>query len=105
MTSGWNAWRAAEMTADRSCPAQRAAAARRDADRKFYAWLFVISGAAAQAGGWVAAFTDVGAVLVIGGPLLSLAGWAIRPTRWTFFAAIAGIALCGWGWMAIFFAL
>lgn len=92
------------MTTDRSGP-DHITATRKDSDRKFYAWLLVISGAFAQAGGWVAAFTEVGALLVIGGPLLSLIGWALRPTRWTLLAAVAGIAVGGWGWMALSFML
>ena len=80
-------------------------AERRAADRRFYATLFLVTGPFFQAGGWIAAFTEVGAVLVFLGPAMSAAGFLLRRNRWTLAFAMAGIALGGWGWMALFIVL
>ena len=50
--------------------------------------------------GWAAAFTMVGAVAIFTGTGMSVLGWLVRPTRWTFGFALLGLFVeLGWIWV------
>lgn len=51
--------------------------------------------------GWAAAFTVVGAGAIFLGMALSTIGWLVRPTRWTFGFALAGLFV-EVGWIIVF---
>jgi len=74
-------------------------------DRAFLAALLLVAGPLLQAGGWAASFTLIGAIFVFGGSAMSLAGFLVRPSLGTLAAAVAGVLLGGWGWMAAFWIL
>ena len=77
---------------------------RRGDDRSFWTILLLVAGPLLQAGGWAAAFTDVGAVFVIAGSLLSLAGFGVTPRPLTLAAALVGLGIGGWAWFALLIA-
>ncbi len=72
-----------------------------DRDRRFWTILALTAGPLLQAGGWLAAFTEIGALFVIAGSAMSLAGFALLPRAVTFAAGLFGLAIGGWGWLAV----
>lgn len=67
-------------------------------DRSFYSMLLLVFGPVVQVGGWLAAFTDIGAAMVIGGALMSVAGGLVYPTPRRILAAGIGV-FAGGGWI------
>lgn len=68
------------------------------ADRSFYSMLLLVFGPVVQFGGWLAAFTGIGAAMVIGGAVMSVAGGLIYPTPKRILAAGIGV-VAGGGWI------
>jgi len=60
--------------------------------------LLLVSGPILQWGGWAAAFTSVGATLIVAGTFASLAGIAVRPGWRSAVAGGASALAGGWGW-------
>jgi len=67
-------------------------------DRSFFSMLLLVFGPVVQFGGWLAAFTDIGAAMVIGGALMSVAGGLVYPTPRRILAAGIGV-FAGGGWI------
>lgn len=67
-------------------------------DRPFYSTLLLAFGPVVQIGGWLAAFTDIGAAMAIGGALMSVAGGLVYPTPRRILAAGIGV-FAGGGWI------
>jgi hypothetical protein len=66
-------------------------------DRRFYGLLLLTFGPLFIAGGWLAAFTLVGAVLIFAGTLMLLAApILLRSIRVV--AVALGLVAAGWGW-------
>jgi hypothetical protein len=73
--------------------------------RTFVSSLFLAFGPLFQLGGWAAAFTDIGAILVFTGTGMSLAGLALRPTVSRGLVSVLGILAGGWGWQFVLWLL
>ena len=67
--------------------------------RAFVSTLFLVLGPFFQLGGWGAAFTDIGAILVFSGTAMSLAGFLLLPTPRRAILAALGLLAGGWGWL------
>jgi hypothetical protein len=70
-------------------------------ERSAWSVHLLLAGPVLQLGGWGAAFTDIGAVFVLGGTAMSLLGFSLKPTRWRALAAVLGIVLGGWGLIVV----
>lgn len=66
-------------------------------DRRFYGLLLLTFGPLFIVGGWLAAFTMVGAVLILAGSLMLLAAPILLRSVRTF-AVACGLVVAGWGW-------
>lgn len=64
--------------------------------RRFYSTLFLAFAPLFMLGGWIAAFTDVGAGLIYLGSLLAILGFALQPSCRRGAAAVGALA-AGWG--------
>ena len=72
-----------------------------DADRHFYGVLLLVFGPLFIAGGWLAAFTGVGALLIFAGIAMLLAAPVfLRSLRILFFSLGLATLGLGWPWVA-----
>lgn len=69
-------------------------------ERRFYSTLGIVSRPLLTAGGWLAAFTIVGATLIILGGFASLAGMLMLPTRRRLVLGSIAVAACWWPFAA-----
>lgn len=72
------------------------------AERRFYSTLGIVSGPLLTAGGWFAAFTIVGAALIVLGGFVALAGTLMLPTWRRLVLGSIAVAACWWpfaGWI------
>jgi hypothetical protein len=67
-------------------------------DRRFYSTLFLCLAPAFMAGGWLAAFTDVGAGLIYLGSGMAVAGAFVRPSLARAAIAVGDLAA---GWLTV----
>ena len=72
-----------------------------DADRRFYSTLAIVSGPALALGGWLAAFSDVGAVLIALGGFVSMAGVAVMPSRRRIILGALAVGSCWWPFVGL----
>jgi len=92
------AWEESAEMAPRPLPSQAAP----HETRNFVSTLFLVFGPLFQLGGWGAAFTDIGAILVFTGTAMSLAGFLLFPTIRRAIVSLLGILAGGWGWLLAF---
>jgi hypothetical protein len=74
-------------------------------ERRFYSNLGIVSGPALTAGGWLAAFTLVGAALIVLGGFVALGGTLVLPTWRRLVIGSIAVAACWWPLAAWFVSL
>lgn len=72
---------------------------RAQEERRSWAVLLLVSGPALQVGGWLAAFTDIGAVFVRGGTAMPIGGFVAKAAPVDCHRRRFGRTGGGWGWL------